>query len=312
MKTTLLGLILATFVTVLAAAPTPPGRKVEKKSSVFEHALLTARDALAAEQLDKAREMIQKALERDPKSPRAWALRAEWAEAIRDQDEQVFALHKQFNLMVAQKAPRKELVELQARIEELDPVAKDLFRLREGFIDRLEPIAGQYEKDRRPHSAIRVLQEILALDPERAGVQEAIERISSAPDPSLAATAKPKDLMEDVSEEWVREHDAKHRDWKKAAETTRDNYVTKTNAGYEVLVRAAEAMEQMNAFYRQFFRFGHGRVRRVRSPASASTSSRTGTSTSPSASVRRSSGRAGTSPATHVETYMGDGGFPEE
>ena len=36
----------------------------------------------------------------------------------------------------------------------------------------------------------------------------------------------------------------------------RDNYTTSTDAGYEVLVRAGEAMEQMSAFYRVFFRFG--------------------------------------------------------
>ena len=32
--------------------------------------------------------------------------------------------------------------------------------------------------------------------------------------------------------------------------------LTYTNSGYENLVRAAEAMEQMNAFYREFFRYG--------------------------------------------------------
>src|SRR6185295_4294127 len=31
---------------------------------------------------------------------------------------------------------------------------------------------------------------------------------------------------------------------------------TYTDAGYQVLVRAGEAMEQMNAFYRQFFHYG--------------------------------------------------------
>ncbi|MFT5734964.1 MAG: tetratricopeptide (TPR) repeat protein, partial [Planctomycetota bacterium] len=82
------------------------------------------------------------------------------------------------------------------------------------------------------------------------------ERIASAPDPSLAANAKPKDLFEDVTDEWIAEHDAEHGDWKKAAKLTRTNYVTVSNAGYEVLIRTGEAMEQMSAFYKRFFRYG--------------------------------------------------------
>src|SRR4029453_10437349 len=74
--------------------------------------------------------------------------------------------------------------------------------------------------------------------------------------PSLAESAKPKDLLADVSEEWIRKHDAAHGTWETRAKIERANYVTETHAGYAVLVRAAEAMEQMNAFYRRFFRYG--------------------------------------------------------
>ncbi|MEM7517447.1 MAG: hypothetical protein AAF368_11065, partial [Planctomycetota bacterium] len=72
----------------------------------------------------------------------------------------------------------------------------------------------------------------------------------------MAGDAKPKDLFEDVSDEWIREHDAKHATWETKAKLERENYITYTDAGYEVLVQAAEAMEQMNAFYRIFFQFG--------------------------------------------------------
>ncbi|MFH0944660.1 MAG: family 16 glycoside hydrolase [Planctomycetota bacterium] len=278
--------------------------------SIFQHSLLTARDALAEGRLNDAATLIQRALERDPKSPRAWELRAQWAAAYGDRDEQVFALHKQFNLLMAQKAKKPVLKELRARIEALDPVAKELFQLREGFIDRLQPIADLYTKEGRPHSAIRVLQEILALDPESEATQAEIERISASPDPSLASTAKPKDLMADVSVEWVREHDAKHLDWKQAATTTREHYVTKTDAGYEVLVRAAEAMEQMNAFYRRFFQYGGGddnrSVPRITLHIFKNRDEYLTLGIGPP--VEWSGGHF---TGSHVETYIGQGGFEE-
>lgn len=216
----------------------------------------SAADALAAGKTADAEVHIQRALERDPKSPLAWELRAQWAEQVGDVDTRIHALHKQFSLLTAQQAPKKDLKAKQTALEALDPRAKVLFQLRDRFLDRLRPIAEQYEKDRRPHSAIRVFQQMLALDPELAEARTAIERISAWPDPSLAETAKPKDLLDGVSVEWMRAEDAKHSEWKTRAKHEGDNYVTYTDAGYEVLVRAAEAMDQMNGFYRIFFQYG--------------------------------------------------------
>ncbi len=220
-----------------------------------EFVTLAAR-ALEGGDLDLARRSIDSALERDPKGPEAWALRARWAEATGDRDDFVYSLHTELRLRIAQKAPKSEIAAVRKRLEAADPRAAELFTLRDGFVKKLVPLAERYEKEGRPHSAIRVHQQILALDPERTESHAAIEKISSAPDPSLAETAKPRDLLADVSVEWMKEHDAKHKTWKDRAKLERENYVTVTDAGYEVLVRAGEAMEQMNAFYRQFFRYG--------------------------------------------------------
>jgi len=221
--------------------------------SAFELALTSAERSLDIGELDKARALVQRALERDAKAPRAWAVRARWAEAAGERDELVYALHKQLRLLEAQQAPKAELQACRERLLAADPLGKDLLGLRQRFVEKLRAVAQAYEKDRRPHSAIRVHKEILALDPEQAPSQEAIERIAAAPDPSLAADAKPVDLLAGVSEEWIRGFDEEHREWEARAKLERQNYVTHTNAGYEVLVRSAEAMEQMNAFYRQFF-----------------------------------------------------------
>ena len=236
------------------ALPTVPD--ASGQGSIFEFSLRSAADALDEGKLDDAAVHIRRALERDPKSPDAWALRARWAEAISDRDELVYALHKEYGLLVSQGEKRRALKPKQERLVALDPQAAELFSLRDKFVDRLRSVAEQYEKERRPHSAIRVYQQMLALDPELGDAQAAIERISAQPDPSLAETAKPKDLLEGISQEWIREFDAEHSEWDDRAKMERDNYNTYTDAGYEVLVRSAEAMEQMNAFYRQFFRYG--------------------------------------------------------
>lgn len=241
--------LLAALLFLLPAAVPP-------EPSGFARALDLAERALEAGNLEGARDHLRRAQERDARSIAAWLVRARWAEASDDRDELVYALHHAHQLSVAQKRPRAELSALQARIETLDPIAVDLFGLKETFLDKLQPLAEKYEKDGRPHSAIRVHKEVLALDPENVASQEAIERIASAPDPSLAEDAKPKDLLADVSAEWILEHDEKHDDWDSRAELERDNYITHTDAGYEVLLRSAEAMEQMNSFYRIFFQYG--------------------------------------------------------
>lgn len=257
---TLLACSLAALAALCAFAPPPsPARAQESAGaavSPFTLALDAAQRSLDGGQLPKAREWIQRALERDAKSPRAWALRARWAEAAKERDDLVYSLYTQLRLSSAQKAPKAELEALRARLVALEPLVNELLTMNARFIGALEPLAEQYEKDLRPHSAIGVHKLILAIDPEYAPSVAAIERIASQPDPSLADSAKPKDLLADVSEEWIREFDAQHATWETRAKLERENYTTYTNAGYEVLVRAAEAMEQMNLFYREFFQYG--------------------------------------------------------
>ncbi len=226
------------------------------EGSAFRQALDAAARSLDSGDTAGARDWIQRALERDRKSVEAWAVRARWARAIDDRDELVYALHRHHALSVAQKRPRAELETQRTELEALDPLAKDLFALQKVYLDRLAAVATAYEKDDRPHGAIRVWKKVLALDPENLASQAAIERIAALPDASLAGDAKPKDLFADVSQEWIREFDSEHSTWEDAGKLERPNYVTKTDAGYEVMVRAAEAMEQMNSFYRQFFRYG--------------------------------------------------------
>ena len=227
-----------------------------EEATNFSFILERAERALASGDTNTAHTQVLRALERDAKSLAAWDLRARCAAAAGETDEELFSRHRHYNLAEVQGWKKKDLKNLRVALEAIDPLAADLFRLKDLFLDKLEPLADAYEKDDRPHSAIRIHKEILALDPQNQTSAAAIERIAASPDPSLAGDAKPKDLLADVSEEWVAEFDAKHATWKERAKEDRKNYVTYTDAGYEVMVRAAEAMEQMNAFYRIFFQYG--------------------------------------------------------
>jgi tetratricopeptide (TPR) repeat protein len=226
-------------------------------------AIADAERALAANDVPAARAAIERVLERDPHSPVGWQLSERCGEAANDADERVYALHRQLALARAQKADKATLDALRARLLPLDPAADKLAKVRTGFVERLTKLAETYEKAKRPHSAIRAFKQALALDPDRADVAQAIERIAAAPDPSLAEDARPRDLLEGISAEWIRAHDEEHSKWSERAVLEKPNYVTQTTAGYAVLVRAAEAMEQMNAFYRIFFRYGDKATPRI-------------------------------------------------
>ncbi len=250
-----LALALATALLPLSATARGTAAQDEPPTATLAAAQRNVERALEQGNLDGAAAQVQRALERDVKSIRNWELRAMWAEAADNRDELIWSLHRQRQLVVAQGLPKRELAELDARLAELDPFRADLDQLGQRFLKRLEPIADAYEKEDRPHAAISVHKEILTIDPERAASLDAIQRLANSPDPSLAGHAKPRDLLADVSAEWIAEHDDEHREWEDRATLVRDNYRTITNAGYEVLVRSGEAMEQMNAFYRQFFRY---------------------------------------------------------
>jgi tetratricopeptide (TPR) repeat protein len=186
-----------------AATPAP----ASEEPSVFRMALDIADKAIAAGDKEGARHAIQRALERDPRSIEAWEMRARWARAVEDRDELVWSLHKRYDMAVAQKRDKAAIAALRAELVGADPFAEDLLGMRALFMQRLVKIAQRYEKEDRPHGAIEVWKKVLALDPENVAAAEAIDRIASRPDPSLAGDAKPKDLFADVSEEWIREFD---------------------------------------------------------------------------------------------------------
>jgi tetratricopeptide (TPR) repeat protein len=248
-------LVVALLGPTSGASPAVGAQDAAEGAS-FQSALARAQAALEQGRLEEAARLATRALERDRRAPEAWALRAAVAAKLGDKDLAVHALHTELGLLVAQRAKKEVILARRTALEASDALAGELFGLKGRFITDFAKLAADYEKDGRSHGAIRAWKQVLALDPEHVGAAASIERIAAAPDPSLAADAKPVDLFADVTEEWIREHDAKHLEWEEAARLERPNYFTVTNAGYEVLVRTGEAMEQMASFYKQFFRYG--------------------------------------------------------
>ena len=245
--------------TLIALAPILAGVEQDQDQaglSPVGWSLTRAERALDSGDLESAELLIRDAQERDRKSIAAWELRARLAKLRGDLDEEVYCRHMEYRHAIAQGRDKDALREMMSSLEALDPLARDLYGMKERFLKKLFPIAVSYEKAKRPHSAIAVLKQILAMDPLNLEAKEGIERIAAAPDPSLAEDAKPKDLFANVSDEWIAEFDAAHSEWATAAEEERTNYTTKTDAGYQVLIQTAEAMEQMNGFYREFFNYG--------------------------------------------------------
>lgn len=243
----------------VAAGPVAPAavELSQDAGARVQAALRAAKRHLSAGRMGQARDSILQALERDRASRPAWQMLARWAEAAAQPGERLRALHEDLRLAGLQGAKKAELKALRDALGAEDERSGALFAIADEFQGKLATLARRYEKEGRWHGALRVWKQALALAPRDEEALAGIDRVTSQPDPSLAGDARSKDLLDGVSAEWIAEHDEETKDWKEGyAELEREHYITRTNAGYEVLVRSAEAMEQVNAFYREFFRYG--------------------------------------------------------
>ena len=80
----------------------PPVPQDVGELSAFGLAIDRAERALAAGQLEQAYALVIRALERDRKDTLAWDLRARWARAAEDRDDEVYSRHQQYRLSLAQ------------------------------------------------------------------------------------------------------------------------------------------------------------------------------------------------------------------
>lgn len=210
--------------------------------------------------LAEARAAVELALERDDQHLRALRLLAEIAGELGDRDAAVYAWHRWIAVVDASERPAVRGAERKAVLEQLallDVTASEFRRLADQYVEGLLQLAQEQLKRKRFHSALALYEEILLADPRhaaarrgiadirrRGGADVATEDVYAGLDPTFGA-----------SPEWIAAEDAKHATWDAAWTKDGENYRYRTDAGFLVLQTSSIAMEQMNRFYRQFFRY---------------------------------------------------------
>ncbi|MEO0481406.1 MAG: hypothetical protein AAF196_18200 [Planctomycetota bacterium] len=224
--------------------------------------LIEARAALEASELPKARGAIERALERDDQNLEALLLSAQIAEAMEDPDRAVHDRHRWLELNDSR--PKKKQVkkkERKTRLEELlalDAKAEDWKKLVRGYVKDLTKLAKDYEKREDFLGAIDAWSQVLTVSPGDTTAARAITRIRREGGDEVAVEdvfAGAGDPTEGLSEAERKAEDEKHSEWENAWTKETPNYTYRTNAGKLVLETSSIAMEQMNGFYRRFFRF---------------------------------------------------------
>lgn len=250
--------LIAAFALLLALAT--PGAGAPQSRGVARH-LARAQELEQAGDRDGARAEYERVLERDPRDLTA---HHRLALIAREQGDPDLALDHATRFLEVwrhlDRAPpghRAAHAELVALVREVDPFAREAGELRRRYVSRLLEFAERQMDQGRWHSARAILLEALGTDPDHPDLQAGLDRIRREGGNELAVEDETGgvDPLAGTTEEWVEENDPLHEEWEKAWTFETDHYRIRTNAGYRVLMTVANAMEQMNVFYRRFHRF---------------------------------------------------------
>lgn len=208
--------------------------------------------------LDEARSAYQRVLERDARSLAAVSALARIEAGAGNLDAALDHAGRFLELWrhIKQKpaALQARAAELAAYAREKDPLRKRADSLRREYVTRLLKLAGEQMDNFSWHSARAMLSEAQFVDPEHPELAAGLARIRKEGGNELAVEDETggADPLSGVTPEWVLEEDPRHREWDKAWTLDTPHYRVKTNAGYRVLKTAANAMEQVQVFYRIF------------------------------------------------------------
>ena len=221
--------------------------------------LQEATGKLSEGKLDEARAATERALERDANSLPALQLLAQIAQQQRDLDIAVHSLHRW--LEVHETRTGKNGLKLRKPIQEtllqLDAEATAWQKLQDKYALGLVDIGKQYRRKKDLLGALEIYGHLLAVQPDHPEAQQAIHQIRTTGGKEVAvedvfAGTDPTGGMSEVE---LQKLDREHSDWDNAYTSESDNYRYRTNAGFLVHETSRIAMEQMNMFYRRFFRF---------------------------------------------------------
>ncbi|MCA8974478.1 MAG: tetratricopeptide repeat protein, partial [Planctomycetes bacterium] len=221
--------------------------------------LQEARGKLAEGDTTAARAAAERALERDPNSLAALRLLAEIAQQQHDLDTTVHSLHRWLDVHDARyrKQPLPERKLVHEALAPIDSEATTWEKLQDTFVRGLLDLGKQYQKKKDLLGAIDIYLHVQSVAPDHPDATAAIQKIRTTGGREVAVedVYGGTDPTGGIAEDEMAQMDREHADWDQAYTDDSDNYKYRTNAGYLVLKTSRIAMEQMNMFYRRFFRF---------------------------------------------------------
>lgn len=203
---------------------------------------------------------IEHALERDDQHFGALEQWAKIATAMGDIDTAAYAWHSWMKIAVAADksiVSRKRLKDVKKILLGIDPYAEEFSSLSNDYIKELFKIEKSHSDKGRHHSAIKVVQEILHIDPLLKRATDRLKEIerNGGADTATVDIYAGSDPTAGVDSEWLEENNKKHSEWATRWHHETEHYRIHTNASYLVLMTAGIAMDQMNLAYRKFFRY---------------------------------------------------------
>jgi len=241
-----------------AANAQEPGRSEPPTGFVASY-LREAEGQLAAGKLDEARKATERALERDPNSLEALHLLARIAQKQDDLDIAVHSLHRWLEVQEVRtgRKGKKQRKPIHEQLAPLDSEATSWKKLQDSYANGLVKIGKDYSKKRDLLGALEIYRHLLAVAPDHPEAKKAIHKIRTKGGKEVAVedVFAGTDPTGGMSEEDMLKLDREHSEWANAYTSETDNYRYRTNAGFLVHETSRIAMEQMNQFYRRFFRF---------------------------------------------------------
>lgn len=244
---------------LVAQTPTAESPSAEAPTGFVAAYLKEAQGKLAEGDLPGARLAAERALERDLNSGAALQLLADIAQRQNDLDVAVHSLHRWLDVDGSRNR-NKPGPERKATLDKLTPLDAEALtwgKLQADYAKGLLELGKEYRKKKDLLGALDVYQHLLGVAPDHPEAVAAIREIRTKGGREVAVedVYAGTDPTGGLGEEELAAMDREHATWETAYTDESENYRYRTNAGFLVLKTSRIAMEQMNQFYRRFFRF---------------------------------------------------------
>ena len=218
------------------------------------------RQLLADAEYETALQKLPAAIERFPESSEFFSLASQIAEGAGDRDQALWLASIALELAAAEQAEEAVITALRERTKTLDTVAADIADLTaayDRYQERLFDVGRSVAGSGYSLNAVDLFTRCIGTEFEAKARAELAELYA---DPKAASNLArsgvnvpppPKSLQEI---ERIAAMDAEHDSWDNAYHVETKNYVIYTDMGFEMSEAIAEAMEQMNKFYRTVFK----------------------------------------------------------